>query len=219
MSVVGRSQILLNLNPLVVVVDEVFDADLAKHIIAKGDGVFQRGAVVNASGGSKVSESRTNENARVDQWADPRVTELVSEISSLVRLPPENTEPCKLLRYQGEQKFDAHSDAFDQSPGGRQFLAEGGQRLFTTICYLNDVEEGGETEFPHLKIKVKPKLGRVLIFGNTRLGTATPHPHSLHAGRSVVNGEKFAMSIWWRQLAYHIQRDYPEETGETQVIA
>ncbi len=40
MSVVGRPQELLNLNPLVVVVDDVFDADLAKHIIAKGDGVF-----------------------------------------------------------------------------------------------------------------------------------------------------------------------------------
>lgn len=218
MSIIDRPHVLLNLNPIVVVVDDVFDEDLANHIIAKGDGLFARGAVVNADGGSKKSERRTSENARVDQWTDPKVTKLVTDVSSLVRLPPENSEPCKLLRYQGDQKFDIHSDGFYQTAGGRQFLADGGQRLFTTLCYLNNVEDGGETEFPHLKIKVKPKLGRVLIFGNTRLGTNVPHPHSHHAGRSVTSGAKFAMSIWWRQLAYHVQRDYPEETSETRMF-
>jgi prolyl 4-hydroxylase len=209
---------LLSLNPLVVVVDGVFDEDLANHIISKGDGTLQRGVIVDPKGGTKQSDGRTSEVAGVNQWSDPRVTQLVSQISTFVRLPPENSEPCKLMRYQGDQKYDPHSDAFDQSAGGRQFLAQGGQRLFTTLCYLNDVEDGGETEFPHLKIKVKPKLGRVLIFGNTRLGTASPHPHSLHAGRSVASGEKYAMSIWWRQLAYHVQRDYPPEDGETRTF-
>ncbi len=37
-------------------------------------------------------------------------------------------------------------------------------RIFGVIIYLNDVEEGGETEFPELNIKIKPKKGRVLIF-------------------------------------------------------
>lgn len=218
MAIIDYPHVLLNLNPLVVIVDNVFDEDLASHIIAKGDGTFRRGAVVNSDGGSKQSENRTSENAKIDQWSDPRVTKLVTDVSSLVRLPPENSEPCKLLRYQDDQKFEVHSDGFDQTAGGRQFLADGGQRLFTTLCYLNDVEDGGETEFPYLKIKVKPKLGRVLVFGNTRLGTSTPHPHSHHAGRPVANGQKFAMSIWWRQLAYHVQRDYPEEAGETRAF-
>ena len=98
-------------------------------------------------------------------------------------------------------------------------MAAGGQRLFTTLCYLNDLDAGGETEFPELKIKVKPKLGRVLIFGNTRLGTTEGHPHSIHSGRTV-EGEnvKYAMSIWWRQLAYHVQRDYPAEPGEVRTF-
>ena len=33
----------------------------------------------------------------------------------------------------------------------------GGQRLWTALCYLNDVEEGGETRFTKLNIAVKPK--------------------------------------------------------------
>ena len=32
-----------------------------------------------------------------------------------------------------------------------------GQRTWTTMMYLNDVSEGGETYFKHLKLKVKPE--------------------------------------------------------------
>jgi len=39
-----------------------------------------------------------------------------------------------------------------------------GSRIFAWILYLNDVESGGETEFPFLDVKVKPKRGRSLMF-------------------------------------------------------
>lgn len=47
---------------------------------------------------------------------------------------------------------------FDQNAGGTV------KRIFAIIMYLNDVYEGGETEFPHYDIKVKPEKGKVLIF-------------------------------------------------------
>jgi hypothetical protein len=37
-------------------------------------------------------------------------------------------------------------------------------RFLTWILYLNDVDEGGETEFIHLSERVKPKTGRLVIF-------------------------------------------------------
>jgi len=209
---------LLSVNPLVAVYDDFFDRNLADHILSTAGSAFERSRVVDNKGGSKEEDTRTNEQVKVDQWADPRITELVTRISALVRLPPENSEPCQLLRYRGDQKFDPHSDAFYRTAGGIGFLAQGGQRLFTVLCYLNDVASGGETEFPDLKIKIKPKCGRVLIFGNTLLGTSEPHPHSLHAGWSVDEGDKFTLAMWWRQLAYHIQREYPAEKGDTRVI-
>ncbi|MEJ8562397.1 2OG-Fe(II) oxygenase [Yoonia sp. GPGPB17] len=199
--------------------DDVFDAALANEIISLGQDTLVRATVVRSAGGGKEHDSRTNDASVIDQWAHEKMSALVTKIASFVRLPPENAEPSQLLRYEGDQKFDPHTDAFDNSVGGRDFLSQGGQRLFTTICYLNDVGKGGETEFPALKIKVAPKLGRVLIFGNTRLGTTMEHPHSSHGGRPVEEGEKYALSIWWRQLAYHIQRDYPAEEGETKTVS
>lgn len=46
----------------------------------------------------------------------------------------------------------------DQHAGGTVY------RLFAIILYLNDVNEGGETEFGTLNKKVKPEKGKVLMF-------------------------------------------------------
>lgn len=209
---------LLSANPFVAVVDNFFDASLAQEVIALAEGAFHRAKVVDGKGGHAEQDSRTNESAVIDQWSDNTMTRLVNAVAGLVRLPSQNAEPCQLLRYRGDQKFDVHPDAFDDSPGGRDCIAQGGQRLFTTICYLNDVPKGGETEFPHLKLRITPKLGRVLIFGNTVLGTADAHPHSLHGGRAVEEGEKYALSTWWRQRTYHNQHEFPAQVGDTRVI-
>ncbi len=215
----------LSLNPFVAVIDDFFDADLANHLIESGKAKLARASVVNTKGGNMISDHRTNSAVPLDQWSDPRMTELATRLSTLLRLPPENAEPSQLLHYVKAQEYHPHSDAFVADTGGIEQLVRGGQRLFTTICYLNDVDSGGETEFPKLKIKVSPRLGRVLIFGNTRLGTAEVHPHSIHAGRPLGGeddgeyaGEKWALTHWWRQLAYHVPRDYPAETSDTRVI-
>jgi len=40
-------------------------------------------------------------------------------------------------------------------------------RILAPIFYLNDVEEGGETEFMYQKFSVKPKAGNLVIFPAT----------------------------------------------------
>ena len=46
-----------------------------------------------------------------------------------------------------------HGKGFDNEP-----------RALVFSVYLNDVEEGGETEFLHFSKRVKPKTGRITIF-------------------------------------------------------
>lgn len=69
----------------------------------------------------------------------------------------EGFEEIRIKRYQpGEnERFDVHVDAGDQRTS---------KRFLVIFCYLNDVEEGGETSFPTLGINIKPKTGRVLMF-------------------------------------------------------
>ena len=209
---------ILCLNPVVAVADGVFDAETAEAAIAAGRDNLVRAGVVGL-GGRIENEARTNRQALIDQWASPILTDLCTRVSALVRIPPENCEPAKLLHYEGDQKFDVHLDAYDGIlPGSVEPLRYGGQRLFTTLCYLNDVDDGGETEFPRLSISVRARRGRVLIFGNTIPGTDLPHPHAVHAGRSVASGEKWVLSLWWRERVYHVPREYPDEEGSLRRI-
>jgi len=131
-----------------------------------------------------------------------------------VRLPPEHAETSKLIRYEGEQLFDVHFDGYDEHGATREDFLKGGQRLFTSLCYLNDVEEEGQTAFPNLKIAVRPKLGRVLLFANSLLGSNQVHPDSAHVGFGPTTGMKWVLTVWWREHHFHIPRSYPPADGE-----
>ena len=78
---------------------------------------------------------------------------------------------------------------------------EAGNRARTICVYLNDVEAGGETEFPVAGVRVKPQAGRAVIFDNLR-EDGSPDVDSLHAGMPVVRGEKWLATLWIRQGGY-----------------
>jgi hypothetical protein len=61
-------------------------------------------------------------------------------------------------------------------------------RAFAFCVYLNDVEEGGETEFLHFSKRVKPKKGRIVIWP-----AAFPY---LHRGNPPLSGEKYILTSW-----------------------
>jgi len=61
-------------------------------------------------------------------------------------------------------------------------------RAFVFSVYLNDVEDGGETEFLHFSKRVKPKTGRIVIWP-----AAFPY---LHRGNPPLSGEKYLLTSW-----------------------
>jgi hypothetical protein len=61
-------------------------------------------------------------------------------------------------------------------------------RAFVFSIYLNDVEDGGETEFLHFSKRVKPKTGRIVIWP-----AAFPY---VHRGNSPLSGEKYILTSW-----------------------
>jgi hypothetical protein len=61
-------------------------------------------------------------------------------------------------------------------------------RILTWILYLNDVEEGGETEFLYFPKRVKPKQGTVLI-----CPAAFTHTHR---GNPPISNTKYIITGW-----------------------
>ncbi len=81
----------------------------------------------------------------------------------------------QILQYDIGQQYVAHFDWFDPVHFGH-YLENGGQRVATVLvrsihlsrdqCFLNDVEEGGETEFPAVNLRVAPKKGAAILWYN-----------------------------------------------------
>lgn len=61
-------------------------------------------------------------------------------------------------------------------------------RILTFLFYLNDVEEGGETEFFYGKKKVIPKAGKLLLFPS--LWTFP------HCGKMPISNDKYIITGW-----------------------
>ena len=70
-----------------------------------------------------------------------------------------------------------HNKGFDNEP-----------RAFVFSVYLNDVDEGGETEFLHFSKRVKPKKGRIVIW-------PAGFPY-VHRGNPPLAGEKYILTSW-----------------------
>ena len=66
------------------------------------------------------------------------------------------------------------------------------RRVLATMLYLNDITDGGETEFLHQHIRISPKAGRVVIWpaGFTHM----------HRGNPPLKGEKYVANSWFEQF-------------------
>ena len=81
-------------------------------------------------------------------------------------------------------------------------MAKGGQRLITSLIYLEGVDEGGGTTFPRLNLDVQAVRGNMLLFHNCEPFSNIRHPASLHGGQPVLSGEKWACNLWFRERPY-----------------
>jgi len=130
--------------------------------------------------------------------AYPIIMEIRRRIELLSGISQENQEPLQILHYTRGGKYDIHYDAF--SDGSPQ-LRNGGNRLLTVLLYLNDVEYGGWTQFPHIMANIVPNAGSGILFRNTDTQSRQLR-ESLHAGLPVTHGEKWIASIWIRENPY-----------------
>ena len=61
-------------------------------------------------------------------------------------------------------------------------------RIFAWMTYLNDVDDGGTTDFDYYKVKIKPETGKTLIW-------PAEWTHA-HRGSVLNGGEKYIITGW-----------------------
>lgn len=104
------------------------------------------------------------------------------EYSNMYKTNFNDMERITALHYTPGDYYKSHADA------GPSLM----NRSFSTVVYLNDVEEGGETYFNHFDVSVEPKEGRMVMFPSCFLYA--------HEARTPVDGDKFALATWFRVI-------------------
>jgi len=168
---------------------------LCSDLIALIDAHRRPSTIADANGDTYFRTSETCDLAP----AEPAVQDLEARLYALNRIDPAHGEPVQGQRYAVGQEFKAHTDYFE--PNGAdwdRYCSVAGQRTWTFMIYLNDVEAGGGTRFGVPKKIVQPEAGKLLAWNNMRTD-GTPNPSTIHHGMKVRKGVKYVITKWYRE--------------------
>jgi prolyl 4-hydroxylase len=142
-------------------------------------------------------EFRTSQSGHLHA-DDPLVHEVESRIAHYLGIEPAFGETLQGQRYAVGQQFKPHHDFFyTDQPYWPAQVASGGQRTWTAMAFLNDVEAGGHTFFERAGVKITPRRGNLVIWNNLDLA-GEPNTYSLHQGMPVEAGVKYIVTKWFR---------------------
>lgn len=147
-------------------------------------------------------EFRTSHSCNVDP-EDPTVKRVESKLMSLMGIDPTHGETIQGQRYKVGQQFKPHYDFFHQGESyWDDMMRSGGQRTWTAMVFLNDVEGGGETNFTHAAAKVTPRRGNLLCWNNMD-AIGQPNTYAMHQGMPVTAGTKYIITKWFRERPWN----------------
>ena len=150
------------------------------------------------------NEGRTSSTA-VLQDTDPVISQVNQKMYTELGIEGPYSEPTQGQIYEVGQEFRHHQDAFGKDAYHNHCLSSG-QRTWTFMIYLNDVEEGGETDFPTLQKTITPVKGTAVVWKNSD-GTGSENPAALHAGFPVRKGRKIIITKWFRENVFNSAED------------
>ena len=150
---------------------------------------------------------------------NPFIAEVETRICKTLGISNRCAEQIQGQKYEVGQEFRFHTDYFDPELLKKD-ASINGQRTWTFMIYLNDVEEGGYTSFPRAFCSSAPKTGTAIVWNNLYSPATSPNagdwgkenPFSSHCGMPIVRGEKYILTKWFKET--EINPSVPNEICE-----
>ncbi|ARF14655.1 2OG-Fe(II) oxygenase [Sporosarcina ureae] len=175
--------------PLVVVLGNMLSDEECDELIRLSTDKMKRSKIGTVHAENEI---RTSSGMFIEEPDNLIITRIEKRIEAVMNIPIEHGERLQVLRYLPGQEYKAHHDFFSAASNVTN------NRISTLVMYLNDVEQGGETFFPHLKLSVTPQKGMAVYFeyfyNDPLLNDLT-----LHGGAPLEIGEKFVATQWMRK--------------------
>lgn len=192
----------LSRQPKICMVEGLLSADECRLLIASSQPRLRRSHTLDPLSGTPLLQAlRTSSDASHDPVGEDMAVRLAQlRMASAAALPLVHAESLVVLRYAPGEEYRPHRDYLPPS-GIERDGPHAGNRLRTICAYLNQVEEGGQTEFPLVGVRVQPVAGSAVVFDNLH-ADGRPDSATLHAGLPVASGEKWLATLWLRQRPY-----------------
>lgn len=175
------------LRELIKVYDQALPLDLCAEIVERFDAASDQAVRRDAPGKRSFDELDIHDSPA---WRDVMERLIPVQDEYVNRYMRESmgyfsdgliTENIRIKRYDPVKKdeFANHVDVYDWVTA---------RRVLVLFYYLNDVEKGGETDFPGLRVRVRAQAGRLVMF--------PPYWMYLHAGLKPVSGPKYLIGTY-----------------------
>jgi hypothetical protein len=172
--------------------DDALDSNFCKQMVESFDQLAQfqtrggrdTGNALQSSAWTELNVSRVADSSFESVFKEQvfRYLELYNKRAPLtLPVPPRNRlENLRIKRYVAEvgDQFQPHFDSLDYTSN----------RYMVFLWYLNDVVDGGETEFCDLGLRVSARQGRLLMF--------PPYWMYQHAGLPPRSNDKYIISTY-----------------------
>jgi predicted 2-oxoglutarate/Fe(II)-dependent dioxygenase YbiX len=146
--------------------------------IHAGNGFVQ--SIRTSSGLNITKAARSNEVFRqINNRCYELISSAVHNYRGIFKIEAEikDVEHYGLLKYSAGEEYKFHYDGGTES-----------KRSISVLIYLNDDYVGGEIDFPHLNVKIKPKAGTLMLFPSNYAYGHIAHP--------VESGTKYVIVTW-----------------------
>lgn len=186
---------IISADPYIALYPQLFSPAECRYLMVLGTPWLEKASILDLSG-----QGRTDERVRdahccsIPNMAEDLVVQAVNRcIAAATGTQASWGEPLNILKYMPGQQYKPHHDGT-----GTDNVSV---RVLTALIWLNDQFEGGETDFPKIKVRVRGGVGDMLVFKNIRDNGAFDE-RMIHAGLPVTQGVKWMASRWIRTEPY-----------------
>ena len=146
----------------------------------------------------KDTSFRTSQSSYLCHLKSPVALSIDAKICKTLGIRAEYSEGIQAQRYDVGQQFKPHWDYFQPDTDVyRRLAGVRGNRTWTFMVYLNEVEEGGATRFTDINHAITPKAGMAVLWNNLKADGST-NPATMHCGEPVIRGHKIIITKWFR---------------------
>lgn len=190
-------------SPGLYIVDDFLSSRECASLIRMAKHTTLNTGTVYDTGGTHDGKDKTQRDSLVCFFHNSKQQTLIGiekRIEKLTKIPKNHGGGVQVAYYKKGGFFNPHLDS-----------SKNLKRVATILMYLNDVEDGGETQFPEIGISVIPKKGRAVLWYNYKNFphfNSTNHSYvtfpqkliqderTCHGGKPVRKGEKWIATKW-----------------------